>query len=86
MGPALHSARSERRYKKRVSQMSLLLTPLSLFINILAQTTFIIEKLVVFVIVATAMEMGFQVAIFNLSFNNDIDNIILRSIFIARFK
>lgn len=66
--------------------MSLLLTPLSLFINILAVTTFIIEQLVVFVIVAPAMEMGFQVAIFNLSFNNHIDNIILQSIFIARFK
>lgn len=62
--------------------MSLLLTPLSLFINILAVTTFIIEQLVVFVIVAPAMEMGSQVAIFN----NDIDNIILQSIFIARFK
>lgn len=66
--------------------MSLLLTLLSLFINILAVTTFIIEQLVVFVIVAPAMEMGFQVTIFNLSFNNHIDNIILQSIFIARFK
>lgn len=66
--------------------MSLLLTPLSLFINILAVTAFIIEQLDEFVIVAPAMEMGFQVAIFNLSFNNDIDNIILQSIFIAHFK
>lgn len=66
--------------------MSLLLTPLSLFINILAVTAFIIEQLDVFVIVAPAMEMGFQVAIFNLSFNNDIDNIILQSIFTAHFK
>lgn len=66
--------------------MSLLLTPLSLFINILAATTFIIDRLVVFVIVAPAMETGFQVAIFNLSFNNEIDNIILQSIFIAHFK
>lgn len=66
--------------------MSLLLTPLSLFINILAVTAFIIEQIDVFVIVAPAMEMGFQVAIFNLSFNNDIDNIILQSIFTAHFK
>lgn len=58
--------------------MSPLLTPLSLFINILAVTTFIIKQLVVFVIVAPAMEMGFQVAIFNLGFNNNIDNILYR--------
>lgn len=59
--------------------MSLLLTPLSLFINILALTTFIIQKLV-FVIVASTIEMCFKVAISNVSSDNDIDNIIAQII------
>lgn len=65
--------------------MSLLLTPLSLFINILAVTTFIIEQLV-FVIVALPVDMGFEVAIFNLSRDNDIDNIIVQRILKTHFN
>lgn len=65
--------------------MSLLLTPLSLFINILAVTTFIIEQLV-FVIVALAVDMGFEVAISNLSCDNDINNIIVQRILKTHFN
>lgn len=68
-----------------MSQMSLILTPLSLFINILAVTTFIIEQLV-FVIVASTIEMGFEVAISNLSCDNDIDSIIVQRILKTHFN